>query len=402
MTRRFLTNREKHAIVEEAYSSPNNIRETARKHGVGPSQIRRWKVLLQDIMADEEDGNARRIAKVMKNKTTHRGRESKSAVHFNALRERYDTLRSMDRAVNTRLLSVDLKWMAGNDDEDHNNQTLAALSKRISRWLRNEDIVIHRVTRVAQNTRLDEAISLDFVEFINSQIEYGKFGDDFIVNMDETNIKFDMVGTTTLASRGSRTIAIKTTGSPNRCTVLLAVTMSGQKLPPFVIFKGKHNGRIMRSFANNNNPNFPISQRYTCQENAWMDRTVFLHWVEQVWKPFVEGRDDEKTYLLMDDFSVHKMGECVNAVKMCGSDVDHITPGYTSGLQVLDVGINKPFKGYVRDKWEEFMVNNVENRKAQREDVAKWIEAAWEKVTVETIRNTWRSVGFKSYEPNHI
>ena len=70
-----------------------------------------------------------------------------------------------------------------------------------------------------------------------------------------------------------------------------------------------------------------------------------------------------------------------------------IPAGYTSKLQVLDVGINKPFKDNMCNLFREFQVNNVENNKITREIVATWINMAWSIITKEMIMNTWRHVG---------
>ena len=58
----------------------------------------------------------------------------------------------------------------------------------------------------------------------------------------------------------------------------------------------------------------------------------------------------------------------------------------------MDVGVNKPFKSYVRQAYENFMIGNIENRKVRREDIVKWIETGWEKVKVEKITRTWAKV----------
>ena len=101
----------------------------------------------------------------------------------------------------------------------------------------------------------------------------------------------------------------------------------------------------------------------------------------------------DKTYLLMDDFSVHLVTSCCNAIKECGSEVDYILGGNNSRLQVMDVEVNKPFKGYVREAYENFMIGNPENRKVKREYVVQWIPAGWEEVKVETIKRTWNKIG---------
>jgi hypothetical protein len=58
--------------------------------------------------------------------------------------------------------------------------------------------------------------------------------------MDKTNFDFDQEAGETLANCGDRTIGQSVKGSANRCIVLFAVTMSGKKLPPYIIFKGKY------------------------------------------------------------------------------------------------------------------------------------------------------------------
>ena len=51
-----------------------------------------------------------------------------------------------------------------------------------------------------------------------------------------------------------------------------------------------------------------------------------------------------------------------------------------------------PFKGYVRQAYENFMIGDIENRKVRREDIVQWIEIGLEKLKVETITRTWTKV----------
>ena len=47
-----------------------------------------------------------------------------------------------------------------------------------------------------------------FVAYVNEQIQTGGFSADSVVNIDETNIEFDMTGSVTLANQGSRTVSL--------------------------------------------------------------------------------------------------------------------------------------------------------------------------------------------------
>ncbi len=63
-------------------------------------------------------------------------------------------------------------------------------------------------------------------------------GGDCLINMDETNLPYEISAKTTLERRGARSVPCKTTGSTGNCSVAVAVTLDGQTLPPMLIFKG--------------------------------------------------------------------------------------------------------------------------------------------------------------------
>ena len=101
----------------------------------------------------------------------------------------------------------------------------------------------------------------------------------------------------------------------------------------------------------------------------------------------------------MDEFSVHIQNEYIESMQNCGTEVDTVVAGYTGRLQVLDVGINKPFQGYVKEEYEVFMRENPHGTpKLSRVNIANWISVTWKIVTQDTICNTWRSIGFKTDE----
>ena len=57
----------------------------------------------------------------------------------------------------------------------------------------------------------------------------------------------------------------------------------------------------------------------------------------------------------MDDFSAHKTENVLNSLKEMKIDVSVIPGGFTSVLQPLDVSLNKPFKDFYRQLWNEWM-----------------------------------------------
>jgi len=380
--KKYLLFKQKKVIVDEAYSLPNNIKPTSRKYEVKPDQIRRWKRIIEKEETVEMESNKK--SRLQEASTSHSGPKKRDDYCYEELKEYYSNLRSLSRMVTVKMLCQEYRRLNPTVPITEN-----ALQKRIRRWLEKENIVQRSVTHVAQNTRHDASLLEDFTAYVNEQIRSNSLSSCNVVNIDETNIEFDSNSSTTLADKGSRTVSVRTSGSSNRCTVLLGVTLSGQKLPPFIIFKGKTNGRISREWTARGNL-YPFTSVYTVQDRAWIDETRMTEWIKLVWKPFCIGR--AATYLLLDECTVHLQGSCLNQLHSLGTEVDFILPGYTSKLQVLDVGVNKPFKGYVREQYECFM-RGGQNQKVTRLEIARWIADAWNQITQETIKNSWAHIG---------
>jgi phosphoserine aminotransferase len=91
---------------------------------------------------------------------------------------------------------------------------------------------------MAQNVRHYQDIVNDFVDYFNRQIVTGKYRAPCIVNIDETNLDFDVTLRKMLERIGLQTVSGYKVDQAARATVVLAVSMSGVKIPAMVIFKG--------------------------------------------------------------------------------------------------------------------------------------------------------------------
>ncbi len=90
-----------------------------------------------------------------------------------------------------------------------------------------------------------------------------------------------MIGPTTLDNGGVKTVTITGTGASARCTALLGVTLTGEKLLPFIIFKGMPSSRVAQEVSQVNS-----NAVCTVQKNAWMYEPTFLYWTESIWNHF--------------------------------------------------------------------------------------------------------------------
>jgi len=128
---------------------------------------------------------------------------------------------------------------------------------------------------------------------------------------------------------------------------------------------------------------------HTVQVQGWMDSDKYQLWVREVLVPYLNGRYG---YLLQDQFSVHMKEENIATTQRAGVEVDFIPAGYTAYLQVLDKGVNKPFKQFIRDHSISWLQQAPQGAKPNRLDVTNWISNSWNQITAETITNTWNSL----------
>jgi hypothetical protein len=112
--------------------------------------------------------------------------------------------------------------------------------------MKTKHVTHHCITHKAKNTHFHDHIINNFITYTHWQIVAGKYEVNQIINIDQTNVDFDETSSTTLCKVRTRSVDGNICGHSGRATVMLAGTMSGEKLPAFVIWKGVPNGRITR------------------------------------------------------------------------------------------------------------------------------------------------------------
>jgi DDE superfamily endonuclease len=252
-------------------------------------------------------------------------------------------------------------------------------------------IVKRNITKDAQINGDNFDTQVAFVNSVNGDIIDRKIPVDCIVNMDETNIPFCIKPKWTYRPKGTKTVAVKLVNSSQRATALLAVTMSGEKLPPFLIFAGKADGPVSREPETEQ---YPGGVEYGVQKKAWCDGPLMQEWIDKVWEPFCASKP--VTMLLFDHFRGHLVADVLARLEALGTIVHVIPASYTGTLQPIDVGINKPFKDGLR---KLFMLRNSQvldglKERPRRRDIAKWVKLVWQTINWLTICRTWRHIGF--------
>ena len=323
----------------------------------------------------------------------HPGRLGQLAPFQDELLASVFEMRQQGLPVNTRTLR---KEAARVSDEFKTKSTQAKISS-VYRFIKKVGLSNRVSTHVAQKDhRETEEESTHFLTLMRQKVS-GMDPED-VLNMDQTPIPYSFPSSRTLEKKGAKTINVRTsTTDTKRATLAATVTASGKLLTPFLIFKGKTNGRI----ANRELQTYPDECIYACQEKAWMDESMMNKWIDLVLIPWKNSRDPSITPLLiLDAYLVHMMGSIVNRIQALGIEVQHIPAGCTYLCQPVDVGINRSIKKEMTEQWEEWMIHGggVEGGIAKtptRRQVAEWIVGSYRNICEQTARNAWKKRGYQ-------
>jgi hypothetical protein len=398
-TRKVFSLVQKLAIVDRA--NLKGKKPTAKELGINVSQIHRWS---KQHFAINQLCDKRGIDDVVRKRLDGAGRPTSIAqVIEDNLCDWFDNLRNETTnngpvKVNVEMCVAKLRLL----DNTLQEVSRTVLRRRIWRIFRRRGIVDRAVTHQLQRTRNDCDIISGWADYITQKMAMLQIGPENVCNFDETNVFFSPECKRTLARKGDRTVSALRADSSQRCSVMVGVSCSGHKFPPYIIYKGRNTlgGTINRQMKKVESmaaevdvyEGFPTSLFYAVQEHGWMTSDLMVDWVEKVYRPWCRTKTGP-TILILDEFTGHQTKEVRDAVVDCGGFVEYIPGGYTWKLQVMDVGLNKPFKDRIRDEYDRWFFANECQGKPHRDNIARWVKASFDSITTTNINNTWRHVG---------
>jgi hypothetical protein len=236
-----------------------------------------------------------------------------------------------------------------------------------------------------------------FLVRVNKKINSNQYSS--ILNLDESGVYYDSKISHTLDVKGTKRVEIRTTGrEKQRATTLMGIDkLKKIHMKPLIIFKGKTNKCIEK---------IPESDKYILayQENAWCNEDIFIEFISQL--PI-----NTKILLIYDNFSAHVTDKVKKFMKETYPLIDIILlpPNTTPILQPLDVGINKPFKTFIRNQYIDWLTKNYQNNSILEVEINErkkllvdWILNSWNKITDRMIQKSFDICGYgntKNIEP---
>ncbi|CAI7908990.1 unnamed protein product [Closterium sp. NIES-54] len=300
-------------------------------------QIREWKKMRERL---EVSSSCRR-------RLMGAGRKSKFPFMERAVYRQFLKHRGRGLAVSVSMLQ---RWSAKYMKHRMPGVNWRASFRRATRFRMRWHLARRVKTKMGQKLAADCKAKVEsFWEFVREMRSLHDYSLDLILNADQTPLFLEMPTEHTLEMKGARTVHVRSAGyEKERVTVMLAVTASGLKLPPYVVFKRKTIPKVP----------IPADKRLVvrAQDKGWMDESLVQDWITQVMVPFLKplrestGRRRE-ALVVLDSYRSHLSEVVGQTMRMFWLSRAVIPGGCTPLVQPLDVSINRAFKCGVRHRY---------------------------------------------------
>ena len=255
--------------------------------------------------------------------------------------------------------------------------------------------VKRRATTKASISTVDfDAQREQFLFDIRTIIEMEDIPYDLVINWDHTGINYVPVSNWTMAAEGSKRIEVAGLGDKRQLTVVYSASMTGDFLPPQVIYSGKTK-RCLPSAE------FPDDWNITYTPNHWANEETTERHILTVIVPYLEQcrrklslHEDHPALVIFDRFK----GQCTTKI-MSLLEENHIRfvvvpANCTDRLQPLDISVNKAVKENLHKQFQEWYSTQVskmiDSKETQQVDlklsVIKPLGAKWLMNTFEYIK----------------
>ena len=168
-------------------------------------------------------------------------------------------------------------------------------------------------------------------------------------NCDETAFCTSPVANKILARRGSRAVHEIGGGSGHQyITVHCCGSASGERLPPFILYKGKN---IYKRWIEGG----PAGTLYGANESGWMDSEQYLSWFTKLFLPAISSLTETGPVILIQDgHHSHISLELIATARDNKVILLCLPPNCTHLLQPFDVGVSAPLKKAWKTIMKEF------------------------------------------------
>jgi hypothetical protein len=256
-----------------------------------------------------------------------------------------------------------------------------------------------------------EALKAQFNFDIQVIAEMEDVPNELVINWDHTGINYVPTSSWTMAEQGSSRVEIVGLGDKRQITAVLACSLSGDFLPPQIIYSGK-TPKCLPSVS------YPSNWHITYTNNHWANEKTTIDHINNVLLPYINEvrrklslSSNHTALVIFDRFK----GQCTSTVLQLLSDnhiqIAIVPANLTDRLQPLDISVNKAVKEHLRkefSRWySEQLCTKIKSNPSATVDLSmstlkplgvKWLVSMYDyiKVNKEIIVNGFTKAGINS------
>ena len=218
-----------------------------------------------------------------------------------------------------------------------------------------------------------------------------------IWNADETGFCLGSTSKKILARRGTHSVhEVSSTSDHQFITVSACGNAAGLKLPPFILYKGKH---LYTTWTQGG----PAAACYSVSESGWMEESNLLKWFEQQFYPSIKHLlTTGPVVLFFDGHFSHMSISLIKKARSLGIHLFCLPPNTTHILQPLDIGVFGPMK----QQWRTILKQHKIATRATnitKERFPALIKQLWEtSIKPEHLEAGFRAAGLVPFNPKAV
>ncbi len=201
----------------------------------------------------------------------------------------------------------------------------------------------------------------EFLSDIKAEVVMNDIPRELMFNWDQTGVKLVPTGEWTIHQAKAKIIPIANSDDKRQITAVLAATLTGEYLPPQLIYKGK----TMRC-----HPKVAVPDGWDVwhSDNHWSTETTMKRYIENVIVPFItrkrltlQLKATQPALAIFDCFKGQTTPAILDLLQKHNKNYSFCA-NCTDKLQPMDVSINKPMKDEMKSQFQLWYASEVQKQ----------------------------------------
>ncbi|XP_063401970.1 uncharacterized protein LOC134686222 [Mytilus trossulus] len=204
-----------------------------------------------------------------------------------------------------------------------------------------------------------DELKKEYLERIEKTVVDFDIPSNLVINWDHAGLNVVPVTNWTMAVEGSKRVEISGLGNKRQITGVFAGSLSGEFLPPQIIYGGKTD-KCHPTYK------FPSDWDITHSENHWANTDTQMEDVKNIILPYIRKikrsaklNKDQKALCIFDVFRAQMGEDFLAFLDEKNIKVVFLPPCCTDRLQPLDVSVQKAVKNKMRNFFEQWYSNEI-------------------------------------------